>query len=210
MFRFGNRELAAHLIEKDVRRGGSSFSKFYSAALVGTGDPWDGTIKEVSVNKKADYSNKQMTPLHCACINPDTGPLEAMFRVSPNLAQSDLDQRKLVHYAAACTEVGPLAFLWEAGANLEDKDREGRTPLMTACQVGREETANFIIEKLGGRETDQAVVLKFGVGGVDMPGRDSWGPLHIAVAHQNYAVVKLLLKHGATPDKPLSTKYDKV
>ena len=210
LFRFGNTELAAHLIEREVRQGGSSFSKFYSAALLGSGDPWQGNIKEVSVNKKADYSNKQITPMHCACINPDTGPLEAMFRVNPNLVQADLEQRKLVHYAAACSDVGPLAFLWEKGANLEDKDREGRTPLMTACQVGREKTANFIIEKLAQRETDEAIVLKFGVGGVNMPGKDSWCPLHIAVAQQNYAVVKLLLKHGAAPDKPLSTKYDKV
>ena len=210
MLRFGNAELAAHLIEKEVRQGGSSFSKFYSAALVGRGDPWEGTIKEVSVKKKADYSNKQITPMHCACINPDTGPLEAMFRLNPNLVQADLEQRKLVHYAAACREVGPMAFLWEKGANLEDKDREGRTPLMMACEVRREKTASFIIEKLAQRQTEEAIVLKFGVGGVDLPGRDSWCPLHLAVAQQNYATVKLLFKHGASPDKQLSTKYDKV
>ena len=210
LFRFGNAELAAHIIEREVRQGGSSFSKFYSTAMLGSGDPWQGNIKEVSVNKKADYSNKQITPMHCACINPDPGPLEAMFRVNPNLGQADLDQRKLVHYAAACREVGPLAFLWGKGANLEEKDREGRTPLMTACKVGREKTASFIIEKLAGQQTDEAIVLKFGVGGVDLPGKDSWCSLHLAVAQQNLAVVKLLLRHGAAVDKQLSTKYDKV
>ena len=191
--------------------GGSSFSKFYRAALEGKGDPWDGTIKEVSVNKKADYSNRQITPMHCACINPwSTGPLEAMFRISPDLSIADTDQRKLVHYAAACSEVGALAFLCEKGANLEEKDRAGQTPLMTACRVGRENTSDFIIEKLSQLQTDERIVKKFGRGGVDRPGKDSWSPLHIAVAEQNYEVVRVLFKHGATPDKQLGTKYDKM
>ena len=202
--------MAAHLIEREVRLGGSSFSRFYTGALEGQGDPWDGTIKEVSVNKKADYSNRQITPLHCACINPNTGPLEAMFRVSPDLSAADLDQRKLVHYAAACSEVGPLTFLWEKGVNLQEKDRAGQTPLMTACLVGRDKAADFIIEKLAQLQTDQTIVNKFGAGGVDFPGKDSWCPLHFAVAEQNYDVVKVLFKHGANPDKQLGSKYDKM
>ena len=208
--RYGNAALAAYLIDKEVRQGGSAFSKFYKAALEGEGDPWAGTIKEVSVKKKADYGNKQITPLHCACINPNTGPLEAMFRISPDLSMADTDQRKLVHYAAACSDVGALEFLCEKGANLEDKDKAGQTPLMTACRVGRDKTANFIIERLAQLQTDETIVKKFGSGGVDRPGKDSWCPLHIAVAEQKYEVVKVLLKHGANPDKQLGTKYDKM
>ena len=96
------------------------------------------------------------------------------------------------------------------GANLEDPDKEGQTPLMIACKVGREKCAEFIIEKLAEKTTDEFSIKKFGRGGVDKPGKDTWCPLHIAVAHENYSVVKTLLGYGAKPDKPLSTRYDKI
>ena len=115
-----------------------------------------------------------------------------------------------MHYAAACEDVGPLKFLVEKGANLEDPDRNGQTPLMIACKVGREKTANFIIEKLSEKTLDEYQLKRFGAGGVDKPGKDTWCPLHIAVAEQSYAVTNILLGHGAKPDKPLSTRYDKI
>ena len=94
--------------------------------------------------------------------------------------------------------------------NLEDPDKIGQTPLMTACKVGRKKSANFIIEKLSEKSPDEYNLKKFGKGGIDRPGKDTWCPLHIAVAEQNHEVVKVLLKHGAKPDKPLSTRYDKI
>ena len=98
----------------------------------------------------------------------------------------------------------------EKGANLEEQDRNGQTPLMIACKVGREKTANFIIEKLAEKNLDEYHLKRFGKGGIDKPGKDTWCPLHIAVAEQNRGVVNVLLKHGANPDKPLGTRYDKI
>ena len=103
--------MAAHFIERDLKQGSSSFSHFYQDALLETSDPWDGTVREVSARKKGGWENKQITPLHCACINPSTGPLEALFKVCPDLYIADSEDRKLVHYAAACEDVGPLKFL---------------------------------------------------------------------------------------------------
>ena len=174
------------------------------------GDPWEGSVREVSAKKKAGYENKNITPLHCACINPSIGPLQALFRVCPDIYIADSDEKKLVHYAAACADVGPLKFLYEKGANLEDPDKDGQTPLMIACKVGRFKCAEYIIEKLAERMEDEITVKKFGKGGVDKPGKDSWCPLHIAVAHQNHKVTEVLLNHGAKPNKLLSTTYDKI
>ena len=147
-FRYGNRELAAYFIEKDINQGGSSFSKFYKDALLEKSDPWDGTVREGSARKKAGYENKQITPLHCACINPSIGLLEALFKVCPDLYIADSDEKKLVHYAAACEDDGLLKFLFEKGANLEDPDKDGQTPLMIACKVGRDKCAEKLALEL--------------------------------------------------------------
>ena len=208
--RYGHNDLAAHIIEGDVKQGGSNFSKFYHEALTSKGDPWQGTVREVSALKKADWSNRQITPLHCASINPDIGPLEALFRVSPDVNVADGDQKKLVHYAAACKTIGPIKFLAEKGANMMDTDKQGLTPLLTACKVGRAPTAQFIIEKCSEIEIDEVILKKFGKGGVNRPGKDSWCPLHLAVSEKHYDVVDVLFKHGANPDKQLSSTYDKV
>ena len=58
-----------------------------------------------SVTKKGP---RDMTPLHCAAANPDVGPLKEMFSVCPDFNLADNGQRKLVHYAAASTGLGPL------------------------------------------------------------------------------------------------------
>ena len=230
--RYGHNALAAHFIEGDVKRGGSNFSKFFHEALVGKGDPWKETVRQTSAVKKADWFSRCVTPLHCACINPDTGklslschtschscyspdtgPLEALFRVNPDLYVTDSDQKKLVHYAAACQDVGPIKFLESKGANFLDTDKEGNTPLMIACKIGRVKTAKFIIEKVAKQEeqsNDLDIFKKFGRGGVNRPGKDSWCPLHTAVVEHHPDIVSLLLLHGADPDKQLSANYDKV
>ena len=110
--------MSAHFIEEDVKRGGSNFSKFFNEALVSKGDPWKGAVREASTFKKATWSNRCITPLHCACINPDTGPLDALLRVNPDLNIADSDKKKLVHYASAFQDVGPIEFLTDKGANL--------------------------------------------------------------------------------------------
>jgi ankyrin repeat protein len=100
------------------------------------------------------------------------------------------------------------------GANLHDTDKDGVTPLMVACKAGREQTAKFILDTLGQNVSYNSadyVEKKFGPGGVDRPGKDSWCALHLAVvADQALMVVPILLKGGAAIDRPLSTRYDKM
>ena len=40
-----------------------------------------------------------------------------------------------MHYAAGCPGTAPLEYLVSVGANLEDVDKQGCTPLMIACMV---------------------------------------------------------------------------
>ena len=40
-----------------------------------------------------------------------------------------------MHYAAGCPGTAPLEYLVSVGANLEDVDKQGYTPLMIACMV---------------------------------------------------------------------------
>ena len=207
--RAGHAGLAATWIQTDVTRGGSAFSKYFIQALTGTGDPWGGAAREVSARKKSEWEQRQFTPLHCAAINPDPGPLAALLHCCPDTALADADRRKVVHYAAACSGPGPLQLLAERGANLEDTDRTGRTPLMIACQTGRLLPATFLLDRLADRPAEQFSAGKFGRGGVDRPDRDSWCPLHIAVVEQQHAVAELLLQRGAAVNKPLNTKLDK-
>ena len=111
LFRYGHRELAAHYISEDLEQGGSQFSKFFVDSLVGSGDPWSSTVREVSARKKSGQENRCITPLHTACINPDTGPLEALYQACPDLFLTDFDQWKPVHYAAVSETRGALGEL---------------------------------------------------------------------------------------------------
>ena len=208
--------MAAHFISTDQQvQGGNynQFSKYFMDALLGKGNPWQNeTIREASVRKKADYSNACITPIHVACINPDIGPLAALYTACPDIGVVDQQHWKMVHYAAACVEAGPIEFLKKQGANLEDITKTHLTPLMIACRAGRHKTVKYILGQLSERDTDEEsyMVKKFGRGRVNKPGKDSWNPLHLAVANGCYEVVKVLLDFGADANRPLNTTYDKM
>ena len=100
------------------------------------------------------------------------------------------------------------------GASLQDIDKEGLTPLIVACKASRETTAKFILDTLshaGDTSGGDYLEKKYGRAGVDRPGKDSWCALHLAVvADKGRGVVSVLLEGGATVDKPLSTRYDRM
>ncbi len=84
--------------------------------------------------------------------------------------------------AASGGEIATVDNLLKKGANIEERDRYGYTPLMYAVYYDRYEAAKFLIEKHA-----------------DVNARDASGefPLLIAVANDNAAMVKLLLDNGA-------------
>lgn len=64
-------------------------------------------ILKVSVGKKAN-TNKDITPLFCACINANPKFIRAFLDVGPDSAMVDQDLRRAAHYAAACEGPEPL------------------------------------------------------------------------------------------------------
>ena len=97
------------------------------------------------MTKKAN-TNKDITPLHCACINPNPKYLKALLDANPELNVIDQDLRKPVHYAAACEGPETLEVLIKAGASLVDYDNQKKTSLHIAAMTGRAHNVRAILQ----------------------------------------------------------------
>jgi len=53
----------------------------------------------------------QITPLHCAAINPNTKYLAKLLSILPEYSITDASSHRPIHYAAACEGTGPLEYL---------------------------------------------------------------------------------------------------
>lgn len=80
-----------------------------------------GKILRVSTQKKCN-TNKDFTPLHCAAINPNENFLKQLIDANPDFNVIDQEQRRPIHYAAACVGDGPIRLLIAKGASLTDYD----------------------------------------------------------------------------------------
>jgi uncharacterized protein len=78
------------------------------------------------------------------------------------------------------------AFLLQKGADPNLGGKGGNTPLIAASRVGFEQAAEWLIG-LGAK--------------VDTPNKMGETPLIVAVQQRNPSIVRLLLSHGANPDK---------
>lgn len=102
-------------------------------------------FKSVSVPKKAGQQCFQMTPMHFACINPDSSVLEQVLAVNGDIHMTDSQMRKPIHYAAACANSGNLKLLIDKGASLLDVATDKTTALHCAVLANRAENVKFII-----------------------------------------------------------------
>lgn len=102
----------------------------------------------------------------------------------------------------------PLKFLFEKGANLEEVDKEGTTPLMVACSSGRLGNVKFIVETLSAGSS--VPYGKMGIGGSERPQKNSWRPIHLAVADRKLDIVRYLLDLGVSADVPLNVRCDRM
>lgn len=151
MVRRGNVDLLKGKLKKDgpsliqrlVNNMGYGFNRYHYLALDGD---IEGRINKFSMIKKP-HTNKGISPLHIACINPDISVLRKFYTANPDISVADMDQRKLIHYAAANKTDVALSFLLSKGANLNDKDMRGTTPLMIACELGRIENVQFLLKE---------------------------------------------------------------
>ncbi len=106
--RMGHARPANYYIERDLKHssmGPSMFNKYHHEALTRGSQLWKDPIREASAQKRGPLG---MTPLHCACVNPNVSALRQLYEVCPNVGLADDNLRKPVHYAAACSGCEPL------------------------------------------------------------------------------------------------------
>jgi ankyrin repeat protein len=140
--RAGNRKLAHFMISNMVKYPNFGFNQLHADVL--SDDAVLDKVLRVSVTKKAN-TNRDITPLHCACINPNPKFLKALMETGPELQTVDTDLKRPVHYAGACEGPEPLKLLIAAGANLTDQDNKKRNCLHYAAMNGRAENIRLIL-----------------------------------------------------------------
>ncbi len=65
----------------------------------------------------------QITPIHCAAINPNAKYLSKLLGVLPEYNLLDRQQKRPIHYAAACEGPDPLKFLLQKYVSFQHKVR---------------------------------------------------------------------------------------
>ena len=80
--RSGNRKIAYEIINKMLKFPNWGFNNLHAEVL--QDNPKFDKILKVSAQKKCN-TNKDITPIHCACINPDGRVLKQLLDVNPEM-----------------------------------------------------------------------------------------------------------------------------
>lgn len=87
-----------------------------------------------------------LSPLHCACINPNLDVLVSLIKLHPIFSLPDKNRRNLIHYAAANENPEIIKFLLKNGSDPNELDSMRLTPLMIACKLGKIEVVKALLE----------------------------------------------------------------
>jgi ankyrin repeat protein len=184
------------LLERLFNNCGYGFNRYHHIALE---DDVEGRINKMSMLKKP-HTNKGICPLHVACINPNITVLRKFYTTNPDYSAADLDQRKLMHYAAANVSDVALQFLVSKSIPINDKDLRGVTPLMIACELGRTDNVKLILkeqkrqlEDLDQEDEDYQLMLKSS-DFINNYGPNHQFPIHYAVNSGSIETVKALVE----------------
>jgi ankyrin repeat protein len=107
----------------------------------------------------------------------------ALFEPGSRLSADGARRGHPLHWAALQNQVESVETLLDRGMAVDDRDEEGRTPLMTAAAFGSAEVAELLLAR-----------------GADAKAGDTANgdtPLHFAALSGGVAVAKLLIAHGA-------------
>lgn len=142
---------------------------------------------EISVENGADVNaineSNGKRPIHIAAFNGFFEKIQFLIKHGADFDAVDNYGDTFIHYAAICDENPSfIKKLYEAGFNFRAKNKNNRTPLMTAVKAGNEAVAKYLIKTLG-----------------DINDTDIYGftALHFAACLPNPALLKFLLRKGA-------------
>ena len=142
----GNVRLVKHMLSLLLGAGDTSagFNKLHELVC----DPKAALppFRAPSATKKAQ-DNDAITPVHLACLSPDTAHLKKLIDVAgPQVLQAeDRQHRKPIHFAAVSATPDALKLLLKYGVSLTDRDRALKTALDYAVERGREHNISLLI-----------------------------------------------------------------
>ncbi|CAF0863254.1 unnamed protein product [Adineta ricciae] len=209
----GHRELAASIIGEIKDNAFYGFNNLHHQVLLFNGEELTVT-RAASVLKKTK-ENFQITPIHCAAINPISKYLKQLLNIMPEYNVLDKYERRPIHFAAACEGPDPLEYLLSKQVSFNDADRGGNSPLHIAATYGRAINAEILLrtakDKAESNDAeDQVVHQKFGLASINRLNKARYYPLHLAVLNNHLECVKVLLQFGANVDAPTSTTSGKL
>lgn len=141
--RAGRRDIAYQIVKNLVKHTNWGFNQLHCDVL-STDDKFDKILR-VSTQKVCN-TNKNITPMHCAAINPNENVLKQILDINPDFNLVDTDLRRPIHYAAACEGPGPIRLLIARSASVIDQDNQKNNCLHVACWTGRHENVRAILE----------------------------------------------------------------
>ena len=212
----GNKEISSYLLDKVQGNYNYGFNSLHSEVL-NLKNPEDIKIKVKTSLTKKPQTNLGVTPMHVACINPDTRFIQKLVELGGDWNCLDLENKKPFHYAACCEGEGPLNYLISLGALIDETDKFKNTALMLSAKNGRLENvkillnknANFLLKDKNNKNTafHYACInghldivqyfLDYTNIKIDLPGCDKMTGLMFAAMNGHKKLVKFLIDRGA-------------
>ncbi|KAK4150798.1 hypothetical protein C8A00DRAFT_45879 [Chaetomidium leptoderma] len=198
----GNEQMVRNLLA--IGANIDAFTGYYGTPLAAACRHGHGTVVKLLLDADADVHMNRFfgTPLELAAGAGHRDVVEMLLAVlKRKQAHYDMSERLLcstgtaLHEASAAGHEAVAALLLDSGADINLRDRSGRTALERAC---RHHCATNVINLLLARGAD-----------VNAPGRASWDPsaLESACHCGDLNVTTLLLSKGAVIDFPLDESF---
>jgi ankyrin repeat protein/predicted DNA-binding WGR domain protein len=179
--RCGNIKVATYLFERGQKNDGYGLSEWFSKVLNAKDAEDLKDLKKINCTKKG-FGMGNLTPIHCACLNPNSEVIKHVLSVNPEHLNMDDHMRKPIHYAACCPSTDPLKYLVSINVDTRELDQQRVTPLMYAAKAGHVENVKYLLE-----ENRSIVASK------DRSGRNA---IHYAAENGHREIVKLLIDAG--------------
>jgi len=141
------------------------------------------------MNKTGGHSdvvdNDQNTPLHKALANADLGHVNYLLDAKASVVRVNKKLQSPLHLAVLHTTDPIVEKILAAGADVNAKDKDGKTAIYLATEWGKASMVEKIVRFKPGPRTD-----------TNIPDKDGNCPLHAAVAINHEPLTNLLLSEA--------------